>query len=67
MRTDRGSTALHEASANGTLEMVRILLEHGADVEAENGQGETAHRLASANVDHEVMKLLTGYGPKGTS
>ena len=55
------------ASPNGTLEMVRMLLEHGADVEAENDRGETAHRLASAKGYHEVMKLLTKYGPKGTS
>ena len=43
-----------------------MLLEHGANIEAENGQGETAHRLALAKGYHEVMEPLTEYGPKGT-
>jgi len=67
VRTNRGSTALHSASAHGFLEKVRMLLEHGANVEVENNRGETAHQLALAGGHHEIMKLLTEYGPKGTS
>ena len=44
-----------------------MLLEHGANVDAENDQGMTAHRLALAGGHHEIMKLLTEYGSKGTS
>ena len=35
------STALHLASRSGKVEIVRLLVEHGASVEAEDGQGTT--------------------------
>jgi hypothetical protein len=39
-------TALHRASSNGRTESVKALLEKGADVNAENGRGETAFHVA---------------------
>jgi len=36
-----GLTPLHWTSFNGALEVVRLLLEHGADVEAKINNGKT--------------------------
>jgi hypothetical protein len=40
------NTALHLASRNGHTETMKALLEKGADVDAENGSGETAFHVA---------------------
>jgi ankyrin repeat protein len=52
-------TALHEASKNGHLEIVRLLLEDGAVVEVKNTWGETALDVAKANGHSEVVALLS--------
>ena len=40
-----GFTPLHRASANGALENVRLMLEHGADVEAVDADGKTSEQI----------------------
>ncbi|AEO66577.1 uncharacterized protein THITE_110529 [Thermothielavioides terrestris NRRL 8126] len=42
----RGNTPLHAAAANGQFGVVRVLLEHGADMLATNDDGRTAPDLA---------------------
>lgn len=69
---DNGFTPLHRASENGAQEVVRLLLEHGADVEAVDVDGRTALQIVGANTlrnldqgrCNEVRKLLVLHGAK---
>jgi hypothetical protein len=71
---DGGFTPLRQASENGALEVVRLLLEHGADVEAVNGDGETALQVVGKTRYREVnqgrrggiTKLLLEHGAMNT-
>jgi ankyrin repeat protein len=47
---------LHEASAYGTPEVVRLLLEHGANVE-KNNNGRTPHQTISGTPRDKAFKL----------
>jgi ankyrin repeat protein len=61
-RTDKDNghrTPLHLAAHFGRLEVVHVLLQHGADVGTEDGSGRTALQLASDRRHHEIMKLLS--------
>jgi|GEM_PF-2766826 len=42
-----GRTALHEAAANGNLQVIHTLIAHGAKVDARNSTGETPLHLAA--------------------
>jgi ankyrin repeat protein len=64
-RDDAGMTPLHRAAENGQLEMVGVLLAHGADVEAPapGGQvpgGQTP--LQRAYFHHDILELLLAHG-----
>jgi ankyrin repeat protein len=61
---DHRSTALHFAANHGMVEVVRVLLEHGADVGAENEDGETAFQLARGQEGTEIKKLLSEHGTR---
>ncbi|KAI0269072.1 ankyrin repeat-containing domain protein, partial [Russula aff. rugulosa BPL654] len=54
-----GFTPLHQASANGRIEIVRLLIEHGANVEAKNDEGETPLDVARVVQREEIIKLLS--------
>jgi ankyrin repeat protein len=66
-RTVNGSTALHQASKFGRIEIVRLLIEHGANVEVKNDEGETpldilvlsGEHVASSENREEIIKLLS--------
>jgi hypothetical protein len=68
---DDGSTALHWASKCGALEIVRLLLEYGADIEAVTVDGKTALQvLGSGAIDEDqercevIRRLLVENGAK---
>ena len=46
------------------MEMVKLLLAHGADVDARAKDGETALAFAVARNPHDVFDLLKHYGAK---
>jgi len=51
-------TPLHAAAENGNIEMLILLLENGANVNARNENGETPAQLAAAKGHHEIAKIL---------
>lgn len=55
-------TPLHCASKAGSIEMVRFLLEHGADPNAPDSCGGSALHLAAANGHHLLASILMDYG-----
>ncbi|XP_012271624.1 ankyrin repeat domain-containing protein 27-like isoform X2 [Orussus abietinus] len=60
---EKGESALHVASANGCIEMVRLLLDAGADVGARTKlDGRVPLHLACRSGSHEVAKLLLECG-----
>ncbi|KAN0141757.1 hypothetical protein V8E53_000219 [Lactarius tabidus] len=61
-RNNKGSTPLHLASAGyrvGNPEIVRLLLDHGADAQARNLSGKTASEVARGPNEQEIVQLLT--------
>jgi len=53
-----GFTALHAAALHGNGEMVRLLLDHGADPARPTGDGRTARDLAASKKHHAVVAML---------
>ena len=58
IRDETGSTALIWASCEGHLEVVKYLVEKGADLEAKDNEGWTALMLASYYDRLEIVKVL---------
>ena len=61
-RDQSGSTALHEASLKGYLEISELLTSSGADVNIRNSYGSTALHYASSNGHLEIVQLLLCQG-----
>ena len=62
-RTDEhGCTGVMRAAENGEVDIVRKLLEGGAQVDAKLPSGETALILAAKEGQLEIVKLLVKYG-----
>eukprot|EP00389_Voromonas_pontica_P004156 GDKH01006177.1.p1 GENE.GDKH01006177.1~~GDKH01006177.1.p1 ORF type:complete len:168 (-),score=38.03 GDKH01006177.1:104-607(-) len=60
--TDKsGNTALHMASANGHVDVVRVLLEHGAK-SLKNKTGNTPLHWATQNKQQPVVEVLLNLG-----
>jgi ankyrin repeat protein len=58
-----GRSALHLAADQGHLELMQVLLDHDASVDAEDGMGRrTPLYLAATKKDSEAVKLLLGHG-----
>jgi len=46
----------------GSVEVTRLLLEHGANIDAENNMGDTPFLVALEAEHHEMVEFLWGYG-----
>jgi ankyrin repeat protein len=55
-------TPLGTAATFGATEVVRVLLEHGADTERTSDHGNTPLHSAAANGNREIVELLLGNG-----
>jgi len=62
---DVGITPLILATEGNNLEIVRLLLEAGADPTAETRKGDTALKLAAEANNHEMVQLLFRSGGRG--
>jgi ankyrin repeat protein len=70
-RDHEGNTALHNAAARGDLEMVKYLVEHGADPHIVNREGQTTVDMANGPVQRiqpwpEVIAYLEALGVKNS-
>jgi len=59
-----GSTPLHYAAAQGHLEVVKLLVEHGADWTLVNERGKTAEQWALENHHDAVVEYLESLTPR---
>jgi ankyrin repeat protein len=57
-----GDTALIYAAANGKADVVKLLLENGADLTIKNKKGSTAMDIALANGDMKIAAILRSQG-----
>jgi ankyrin repeat protein len=62
---DEHQAPLHLASFEGKVEAVRLLLKHGANVDAHNKKGETPSQVALARGYEEIACLLSDYAQRG--
>jgi len=62
MPDGRGDQPIHHASRNGDTEIVRILIEHGADVNARNPRGHTVLSCAGGHGHLDCLQLLLKAG-----
>lgn len=61
LRDKWSAPALHRAASNGHIEIVELLLDHGADINAKDVLGATALHQAAA-VQEPVLHLLLKRG-----
>jgi len=54
--------ALIDAAESGRLELVKLLVEHGADLEFRNGSGQTPLIVASLQGQTDVVAYLLNHG-----
>ncbi|XP_058965683.2 ankyrin repeat and EF-hand domain-containing protein 1-like isoform X1 [Pocillopora verrucosa] len=60
--TNTGQTALHAASATGSVACVREILEAGADCDALDSENNHSAHRAALNGHFEVIRVLAAYG-----
>lgn len=61
---DTAALAVHVAAERGDLEMVRFLIERGADTQAKKRNGATAVDLAAQHGHWEVVRFLAKFRTK---
>ncbi len=66
-RDRHGGPALHWAVGGGRAETVKLLLDHGADPRALDGEDQTALDLAQKRGRDEIAEVLRGGGPSDKS
>ncbi|KAK7293785.1 hypothetical protein RJT34_16659 [Clitoria ternatea] len=60
--TSSGTTALHYAVVDGNVEIVKFLLEQGANIDKEDGNGLTPRSLADQLVNEEIQNIFKKIG-----
>ena len=67
LKINMGRTPLHWAVSSNSKEMVELLVDHGADVNAKNLQGKTPlyYAWGRSGVDREIAEILKGHGGTG--
>lgn len=63
-KPESGNTALIQAVDRGHPDVVRLLVEKGADLNAKNKDGMTALSLAESRGYEEVVRILKAAGAK---
>lgn len=63
-RDPSGDTLLHMATRKGDQQMVNVLLQYGADVEAKNDRDETPLEIAACEGSASIMRTLLSKGAK---
>jgi ankyrin repeat protein len=63
-RNEHGSTPLQEAASTGQLNIVLLLLAHGAEPDAADNQGWTALHLAASKGHQNVVEALLLFGTR---
>ncbi|KAH8334197.1 hypothetical protein KR059_007435 [Drosophila kikkawai] len=58
--TANGDTALHLAARRRDVDMVRILVDYGTNVDTQNGEGQTPLHIAAAEGDEALLKYFYG-------
>ena len=66
-QVESGFTPLHEAALNGDIEFARLLLEHGADVNAKMKDGKTPLTFAVEGGQTEMASFLRERGAVKTN
>lgn len=61
-----GATPLYRAAKRGNIDMVKLLIEHGANVNMENSLGEVPLDIARENDRREVIEFLLQVNDKNT-
>src|SRR6266446_2151909 len=59
-----GRTVLHRAVELGHLDVVKLLLAHGADPNVRRGDGRPALNIALDSGTREIVDVLVGHGAK---
>ena len=57
-----GDTTLIYATSNNKIEIVKLLLNVGADIDKQNNRGNTALTVAAYNNNREIVEILLDYG-----
>jgi len=64
MKTSMGDTALTLASIKGSLDIIRLLLDAGADIDKKNSDGKTPLICAAVCGHMELVRFFSGKGAK---
>lgn len=56
--TANGDSALHIAARRKDIDMVRILVDYGANVDMQNGEGQTPLHISAGEGDDQLVKYF---------
>ncbi|MHC5542311.1 ankyrin repeat domain-containing protein [Singulisphaera rosea] len=62
-----GSQPIHHAARNGDTEIVRLLIDHGAEIKSESTRGHTVLYCAGGHGHLETVRLLLDEGAEGSA